>query len=57
MAAAKLAGPPLPDVGPKLQTITAFALPVLVLSHGFHMPAGTAIQELTFRVWPLSICR
>jgi membrane-associated phospholipid phosphatase len=57
MAVAKLAGPSLPDVGPKLQAITALALPVLVVFHGFHMPAEAAIQELAFRVWPLSVCR
>ncbi len=57
IAVAKLAGPPLPDVGPRLQAIIAPALPVLVVFHGFHMPAEAAIQELAFRVWPLLTCR
>jgi len=57
MAVAKLTGPPLPEVGAKLQTIAALTIPALVVFHGFHMPAEAAIRELAFRVWPLSICR
>jgi len=57
MVVAKLTGPPLSEVGMKLQTITALAIPVLVAFHGFHMPAEAAIRELVHHVWPLTICR
>lgn len=55
MAAAKLAGPPPPEM--KVRAVAALVIAVLVLFHGFHMPAEAAIRRFAFQVWPLSTCR
>jgi len=55
VAVARLAGPPPPEL--KLRTIAALAVLVLVLFHGFRMPAEAAIRQVAFDVWPLSACR
>lgn len=53
--AVTFAGPPPTTV--RFRGMAAVSLTLLVLFHGFHMPAEAAIGALAPRVWPLSYCR
>lgn len=53
--AVTFAGPPPTTV--RFRSLAAVSLAVLMLFHGFHMPAEAAIGALAPQVWPLSYCR
>lgn len=55
LAAVMLAGTPPPSL--RLRSILAITLFVLVLFHGFHLPAEAAIKTTALELWPLSACR
>ncbi len=55
VAAATFAGPPPPTL--RLGRVAAVAFVVLLLFHGFRMPAEAAIRRFALDVWPLSRCR
>lgn len=55
LAAVMLAGAPPPTL--RLRSILATTLFVLVLFHGFHLPAEAAIKTAALELWPLSACR
>lgn len=55
LAAAMLAGAPPPTL--KIGRVVAVSLTVLLLFHGFRMPAEAAIRTMAADLWPLSYCR
>lgn len=55
LAAVTFAGAPPP--GLRLRGLLAITLFVLVLFHGFHLPAEAAIRTTALEIWPLSACR
>ena len=55
LATVALAGAPPP--GLRLRGMAAVTLFVLVLFHGFHLPAEAAIKTTALELWPLSACR
>jgi uncharacterized membrane protein YadS len=55
LAIAALAGAPPPDL--RIRRLAVMALIVVVVFHGFHMPAEAAIRTFAFYVWRLSECR
>lgn len=52
-----LAGPPPPEL--RTDRLAAVVLAVVILFHGFHLPAEAEIYRTAhlLRVWPLSACR
>ena len=55
IAAAALAGPP--PVRLRIRRVAAAALMIMILFHGFRMPAEAAIRTMAAEMWPLSYCR
>ncbi len=55
VALVKLAGRPPP--GLRTRTIAVLAILVLMVFHGFRMPAEAAIRHFAIHIWPLSACR
>lgn len=52
-----LAGQPPPDL--RTERLAAVVLAVVILFHGFHLPAEAEIHRTAelLRMWPLSVCR
>ncbi|MBW4022467.1 MAG: phosphatase PAP2 family protein [Proteobacteria bacterium] len=55
MLAVVLAGPP--PAGLRLRSIAVAMVVVIVVFHGFQLPAEAEIRRLSFTIWPFSACR